>query len=368
MITLAKYKEVVNIIKRNHFLDFDEVAKQCGMAYDAIVSIYSQVTRRKERVPVELCNERWQAGETLLEIATSLKISPFTLVRELFESPLRPVALTARAASACIREPHLLRDLHPRLAAEFEQLGELLDNQSISSSRIRQLIGSEYEVQLQLQLRALGVPFVTEERLRTEGVAKTPDIRLLTPIYIDGIDHEINWIDSKAMFGDHKMHAAQIKAQFVSYVNMFGPGLVIYWFGYVDIMNPPNSAERPTTASTQTTRNGTRGDPSVEAITDLDVSSPGDIPSGDGTSESKAGLTPTDQQKLQLSFATSPTEYLTSPGDLGAVSNSNTLEDPEAQSMLLALSQPQYWHPYVSVRSSLPNSLRLFPTPNPRKL
>ena len=44
----------------------------------------------------------------------------------------------------------------------------------------------------------------------------------------------INWIDSKAMFGDEETHVNDVLPQVVSYVNRYGPGLVIYWFGYVD--------------------------------------------------------------------------------------------------------------------------------------
>ena len=38
------------------------------------------------------------------------------------------------------------------------------------------------------------------------------------------------WIDSKAMYGDPVTHRSNID-QARSYVNRYGPGVVLYWFG-----------------------------------------------------------------------------------------------------------------------------------------
>ena len=44
----------------------------------------------------------------------------------------------------------------------------------------------------------------------------------------------VSWIDSKATFGDDRIHAKQLEEQYSTYVNRYGPGLVIYWFGCID--------------------------------------------------------------------------------------------------------------------------------------
>jgi len=43
----------------------------------------------------------------------------------------------------------------------------------------------------------------------------------------------VSWIDSKATFGDERSHAAALEGQYQTYTNRYGPGLVIYWFGFI---------------------------------------------------------------------------------------------------------------------------------------
>ncbi|CAN8004598.1 unnamed protein product [Ixodes hexagonus] len=97
---------------------------------------------------------------------------------------------------------------------------------------LRHNVGLEHEVHLKEQLRALGVCFVDEEVLRERGYDKTPDVKLEVPVVVDGL--VVNWIESKALFGDPESHRGYMRDQYQSYWNRFGRGLVIYWYGFVD--------------------------------------------------------------------------------------------------------------------------------------
>ncbi|XP_048516092.1 CDAN1-interacting nuclease 1 isoform X2 [Athalia rosae] len=99
-------------------------------------------------------------------------------------------------------------------------------------------VGQEYEVKLQRCIRERNIAFHDEGHLRLRGYDKTPDIKLEVPIAVNGF--VINWIESKALFGNSQVHNQYMKEQFLSYWNRFGPGLVIYWFGYLDVLNQDN--------------------------------------------------------------------------------------------------------------------------------
>ena len=76
-------------------------------------------------------------------------------------------------------------------------------------------------------MRIKNIPFETEDDLRRKGYSKTPDVRLLVPIALplpNGKHQIINWIDSKAMFGDYYAFH-QNKNQLTGYLNRFGPGI-----------------------------------------------------------------------------------------------------------------------------------------------
>nr|SVE73696.1 EOG090X0A0V [Daphnia atkinsoni] len=96
----------------------------------------------------------------------------------------------------------------------------------------KQSKGYEYEIHLRIELENCKISFLHEDHLRMKGYDKTPDIKLEIPVAIDG--QVINWIESKALFGDEEVHRGYLKDQLYSYWNRFGPGLVIYWFGYVE--------------------------------------------------------------------------------------------------------------------------------------
>lgn len=109
--------------------------------------------------------------------------------------------------------------------------------------KIRLNSGLEYELRLYEQLANLGAVFKTENDLRdqAQGGDKTPDVKLEMPLLLRatyGPPRLVNWIDSKATFGDPEAHAANL-AQFRGYVNRFQSGLVIYWLGHVDELNTP---------------------------------------------------------------------------------------------------------------------------------
>lgn len=97
---------------------------------------------------------------------------------------------------------------------------------------IKHCVGEEYEIRCKELATKLGLVYYDEGDLRRTGFDKTPDLKLAIPCLYKG--KTINWIESKASFGDWESHLKYIRDQLASYVNRFGAGLVIYWFGYLD--------------------------------------------------------------------------------------------------------------------------------------
>ncbi len=95
---------------------------------------------------------------------------------------------------------------------------------------------------------------------RLRSCDKTPDALLKVPVGIvdrDGATRVVTWIDSKAMFGDALDSLAtgtaaaasgvpgpartqDIVDQAVSYTNRFGPGVILYWFNFVERLEIPD--------------------------------------------------------------------------------------------------------------------------------
>lgn len=95
---------------------------------------------------------------------------------------------------------------------------------------IRYTIGEEYEVKLKMMAKKAGLTFYDEGDLRRDGFDKTPDLLLaIQCLYKDNV---VNWIESKASFGDVDTHGKYLTDQLNCYENRFGNGIVIYWFGF----------------------------------------------------------------------------------------------------------------------------------------
>lgn len=97
---------------------------------------------------------------------------------------------------------------------------------------IRRCVGEEYEQKLKNMASEAGMVFYDEGDLRRVGFDKTPDLKLALPCLYKG--KVVNWIESKALFGDLRTHRRYLREQLTSYCNRFGPGIVIYWFGYLE--------------------------------------------------------------------------------------------------------------------------------------
>ncbi|KAL0819609.1 hypothetical protein ABMA28_007693 [Loxostege sticticalis] len=168
-------------------------------------------------------------GIVILKLSEHQGVSPALFSRSLLQNVYSDSLMTKK----CMKDTTLIED---KDLAYQVFLGVMNDNQyGPYADIIKQSVGLEYELRLERELRLLNITFSDENILRSRGYDKTPDFKLDVPIAVDGFI--INWVESKALFGDEENHAGYLKEQLTCYWNRFGPGLVIYWFGYLETLN-----------------------------------------------------------------------------------------------------------------------------------
>jgi len=239
--------------------DMDSILRSHpSVTLDTLVSIYSQECTRRvacgfKRISKEdnlaRVAKRYLRGEGAVKISYSINVPPCVLMRLLLGTIL---GISKQSVSRCLKDPmNVMRvtpnkltegltaddlpDLQRRLATDVEHCTAVDNVFSPYVDGLRNAVGKEYEDVLEDHLKELGIAYQAEDALRAQGQAKTPDVKLEVPIAVKG--QVVHWIDSKACFCDEWTYHNKGKDQFQSYVNRYGPGMVIYWFGMVDQLN-----------------------------------------------------------------------------------------------------------------------------------
>jgi CDAN1-interacting nuclease 1 len=132
-------------------------------------------------------------------------------------------------------------ELLRRLQADIEECVDCDHTYGPLSDASRRAAGLAHEAQLYSLLDAADIAYWKEEELRAKGFTKTPDAKLIVPVSVRG--RIVNWIDSKATFADARLHRHHLEEQYRRYCNRFGPGMVIYWHGYVALVGSETGGE-----------------------------------------------------------------------------------------------------------------------------
>ncbi|KAL0232303.1 hypothetical protein PCE1_002645 [Barthelona sp. PCE] len=201
-----------------------------GASYDACISIYNFLLRQEPvAMPLSKCIECYNSFSnekfTCLErIADDYNITMSRAINVLIKGYLLTTqqGFISKARVRRIRkDPTVLGDsLLKRLIEEFKE-------REVETS-IPALYGDKCERDLQNCLSIQQILFKSEKNLH--GQIKTPDILLLEDVYYGGV--KINWIDSKAGYGVPTLLVEN--TQFITYYNMYGTGLVVYYAGFVE--------------------------------------------------------------------------------------------------------------------------------------
>jgi len=262
---LAIYDKIIDSINDKPF-DYDKTLHELCLEFDSerassLRSILSQEYQRQVKARYKTVHhpdnrkailqefvKRVQDGENpaiIVDIAKRLRTSAALVARIVLEEHLNSVEDKTGVAAENLggksdngvkctvakymRDTSLVEDRD--LSYEVFLATVKDDSYGPLAEAIKHSIGEQHEQIIKDRLKELDIPFVDEHVLRSKGYDKTPDVKLEIPVAVNG--KVINWIESKALFGDSAAHEGYLRDQFWSYWNRFGPGLVIYWFGYI---------------------------------------------------------------------------------------------------------------------------------------
>ncbi len=211
--------------------DAEKLHERMGYPFDMLFNILAKKIVRKTmrdfyRVKAKeaLLVKRWNAGESILEIAKSMEFPPVLMAVFIFSK--KGMAKTRVREMLCepdkIRDPRVKKEIKAALEADFVY-------SPVSSSRQADN-GRRGEGKLDVWLKQRDIPFMTEKDSRAVQRKKTPDFLFKKVQNIRGI--KAHWIESKASFGDDREMKRDYKRQFQPYTEHFG--IVVYWYGFLD--------------------------------------------------------------------------------------------------------------------------------------
>jgi len=216
--------------------DIGKLARDSNVGRELLLIIYTQrVTRDATRRYYRIKNKadkllhRWRNGTTLVQLARNERFPPILLSLIL----MRENGLTRKEFWKYVREPSTARDR--RLQKEIYDVVRDDIIYSPAGMEVQYQRGKKGEARLCEWLENNDIGYRTEDDIKGE-YPKTPDSLLDEPITIDG--QKVTWIESKANFGNAYEIRRNNKKQLIPYTELFGEGIVVYWFGFVDDFEP----------------------------------------------------------------------------------------------------------------------------------
>ena len=230
-----QYKEIYSQLRKPS--DIDPLAHRMHLDRELLFVLYTQrtvrdATRRFYIVKKDMKKiaKEWRRGTPMARIAKILNFPPVLLGLMLSAE----IGLPRKQFWKYVRDPESCHD--KRLKKELKQIAEEDMIYSPRGAQLQTERGQWGEKMLQDWLDRRGLKYRTEIELRGE-YTKTPDCLLEKPIQIDGV--KVHWIESKASFGDDIELRKNVRRQLKPYTEMFGTGAVVYWFGFIEGIEPP---------------------------------------------------------------------------------------------------------------------------------
>ena len=211
----------------------DDFRSEFGIDLDTLKAILHQKIVRdtmhnhhKNRKQANLLLKRWNQGESILEIAKAINFSPVMTAWLILENQ----GVHRAQFRAMLRSPSRIQD--KRLAKEITEAVKsdvVYSPEAIAGQAVR---SKKVENAAREWLSKKKIDFIDEQEAKEKKHAKTPYFLLKRTFEHAG--RKIQWVECKASFGDEYETQRDYKKQLKHYVDLYGPGLVVYWYGFVE--------------------------------------------------------------------------------------------------------------------------------------
>ena len=168
----------------------------------------------------------WERGKSLRKIDRSINFP--SMLTAFFV--LNKKGISRKRFNNMVKDPVSIRNHRIR-----KEIGEVIREDFVYSPwahKLQAKNGKETEDKIERWLEERGIKFMTENESRKRNRVRTPDFLLKKPITIRR--KRVKWIESKASFGDDKEIKKDFKKQLKPYIDHFGPGAVVYWYGFLE--------------------------------------------------------------------------------------------------------------------------------------
>jgi hypothetical protein len=211
--------------------DIDRLARK-GLRRELLLVIYNQkVVRSSTRRFYEVKNisrkllRKWKRGKSFMEIAREINFPP-VLIAHLI---LKENGVPRRKFWNYLSNPGEVKDKRLRDELRHVSKKDIVYSPSAMEKGFKR--GKLGERRILKWLEKHNIPFRTEDQIKGE-FPKTPDFLLGKPIKFNGSKRY--WIESKASFGTAEEVRRNVRNQLKFYKELFGDGIVIYWFGFIE--------------------------------------------------------------------------------------------------------------------------------------
>ena len=219
--------------------DVDRLAKETSLDRELLLVLYTQKTVRlatkrfyKVKHRAKSLLKKWNEGRSFLSLSRELKFPPIlTSYLILLENNI-----SRKKFWDLVKNPESIKD--SRLRKEIIEVIKSDIVYSPDGNEMQYERGKRGEKRLCDWLDKQRLRYETEEELKGQH-SKTPDALLAKPLITNGM--RIRWIESKASFGDEIEIHRNTKRQLRAYTELFGQGMVVYWFGFIDGVHPPKN-------------------------------------------------------------------------------------------------------------------------------